>query len=150
MYSLPDHTSKRRTFGNTAGIPFRRGRKYYQNSACIMFIDSSTKVFFVLGVTDMRKGIDSLSLIVSSHNKNTIDGSLYVFCSRNRKMIKVLFWDKNGFALYQKRLESDKFIWPNDCRETIEISISQLRWLLDGLNPLTTRGHKKISYESII
>ena len=115
-----------------------------------MFINSSTKVFFVLGVTDMRKGIDSLSLIVSSHNKNPIDGSLYVFCSRNRKMIKVLFWDKNGFALYQKRLESDKFIWQNDYSETIEISISQLRWLLDGLNPLTTRGHKKISYESII
>ena len=98
----------------------------------------------------MRKGIDSLSLIVSSHNKNPIDGSLYVFCSRNRRTIKVLLWDKNGFALYQKRLESDKFIWPNDSRETIEISITQLRWLLDGLNPISTCGYRTISYESII
>ena len=115
-----------------------------------MFVDSNTKVFFILGATDMRKGIDTLSLTVSSHNKNPVDGSLYVFCSKNRKMIKVLYWNKNGFALYQKRLEFDKFMWPNDSCETLEISVTQLRWLLDGLNPISTCGYKRISYESIV
>ena len=115
-----------------------------------MFLDSTTPVYFVLGATDMRKGIDSLSMIVSTYDKNPLDGTLYVFCSRNRKMIKVLYWDKNGFALYQKRLESDKFLWPDESHGTLEISLTQLRWLLDGLNPLSTCGHKKISYNSVI
>ena len=115
-----------------------------------MFVDSNTKVVFVLGSTDMRKGIDSLSLIVSSHNINPLDGSLYVFCSKNRKMIKVLYWDKNGFALFQKRLDSDKFIWPKDSNQTIEITMTQLRWLLDGLNPISTSGYKQIFYKSVV
>lgn len=114
-----------------------------------MFVDSSTKVFFVLGATDMRKGIDSLSLIVGAHNKSPLDGSLYVFCSKNRKMIKVLYWDKNGFSLYQKRLENDKFIWPKDRNTTIEITLTELRWLLDGLNTISTYGYRKILYDSI-
>ena len=92
-----------------------------------MFLDSSTPVFFVLGATDMRKGIDSLSMIVAAHDKNPVDGSLYVFCSKNRKAIKVLYWDKNGFALYQKRLESEKYLWPDHSCDTIEISLTQLR-----------------------
>ena len=46
-----------------------------------MFVDSGTQVYFVLGATDMRKGIDSLSLTVAAYDKNPVDGSLYVFCS---------------------------------------------------------------------
>ena len=115
-----------------------------------MFVDSGTQVYFVLGATDMRKGIDSLSLIVAAHDKNPANGSLYVFCSKNRKMIKILHWDKNGFALYQKRLEDEKFLWPNDSSTIIEISLTQLRWLLDGLNPISTRGYKQLSFKSVI
>ena len=116
-----------------------------------MFINSNTKVYFVLGFTDMRKGIDSLCLqVASNENLNVLDGSLYVFCSKNKKSIKVLYWDKNGFSLYQKRLENDKFYWPSDSNDTIEMSLTELRWFLDGLNPISCYGYKKISYKSII
>jgi len=61
----------------------------------------------------MRKSIDTLSILVSEKmGLDLFSGSLFAFCNRSRNIIKLLYWDKNGFCLWQKRLEKDMFKWP--------------------------------------
>jgi len=115
-----------------------------------MFLSDPARVFFVLGATDMRKGINGLSMLAASHEGlDVLDGSLFVFCSKNKKTIKVLYWERNGFALYQKKLEKEAFLWPKASQHIFEMSLKELRWLLDGLNPVSTHGYKKLKYTSI-
>ncbi|MBI9107818.1 MAG: IS66 family insertion sequence element accessory protein TnpB [Spirochaetales bacterium] len=73
----------------------------------------SIAIYIRPGITDMRKQINSLSVIVEEEMiLNPVSGALFIFCSRNRKLLKCISWDKNGFYLWLKRLEKDKFPWP--------------------------------------
>jgi transposase len=108
------------------------------------------KVYIGLGSTDMRKSIDSLGILVSEHLKqNVLSGHLFAFCNRSRTIMKILYWDRNGFCLWHKRLERDKFRWPESEREVEEINIQQLRWLVEGLDIRQARGHGNRHYEYI-
>ncbi len=113
-----------------------------------MNLPSDTKVFLALGVTDMRKAINGLSIIVSEQMKlDTFSGNLFVFCNRNRTIIKILYWDKNGFCLWQKRLEKDRFKWPETQKEVLNITTQELSWLVAGLN--IHQAHKPLNYSII-
>ncbi len=115
-----------------------------------MHIANETRVFLALGATDMRKSINKLSLLVAEKfEKDVFSGQIFVFCSQNKKIIKVLYWEKNGFCLWCKRLEKGKFLWPNSHAEILQLNFTELRWLLDGLNPLETKGHKDLNYSEI-
>ena len=108
----------------------------------------NTKVFLALGTTDMRKAINGLSVIVSEHMQlDTFSGHLFVFCNRNRNILKILYWDKNGFCLWQKRLEKDRFKWPESEKEVMDIGSSELSWLIAGLN--IQKAHKPLKYSMI-
>jgi transposase len=62
----------------------------------------------VTGNTDMRKSINSLSLIVSDVlEMDPLSRPWFVFCNRPRDKLKILFWDTNGFWLYYRHLEKD-------------------------------------------
>ena len=64
---------------------------------------------------DFRKAIDGLSVLVEQElGLNPFASALYVFTNRHRNKIKALYWHRNGFCLWQKRLERDKFVWPAD------------------------------------
>jgi transposase len=89
-------------------------------------------VYLAVGPTDLRKSIDGLSLIVQSTFKlNLFEKSIFVFCNKASDKIKIIHFD-NGFWLYYRRLESDKFKWPISSKETINISYNELEWLLNG------------------
>lgn len=95
---------------------------------------------------DMRKSIDGLSIVIASMmNKNPNSGELFLFFNKSTNKIKVLYWDKNGFCLWYKRLEKGKFKVPQD---KSELRFEQLRWLLDGLDLKNLQGHKSLSYQS--
>lgn len=83
----------------------------------------------------MRKQIQSLAVYVAEEIKeNPLSGNLYVFCGKNRKLLKALYWDRNGFCLWQKRLEKDRFPWPRDEGEVRIISGEQMGMILDGID----------------
>jgi len=110
-----------------------------------------TRVYLVLGATDMRKAIDGLSILVADHLElDVFAGNLFVFCNRGRTIIKVLYWDRNGFCLWQKRLEKHRFAWPISRQEVLEMDQRELRWLLEGLDPAQVRGHPSLSYQVLI
>lgn len=115
------------------------------------FLGSEVKVYVVLGVTDMRKAINGLSLLVADHlQRDVFSGHLYVFCNRGRNIIKILYWDRNGFCLWQKRLEKHRFYWPESAEEVLELGHRELNWLLEGLDPLQVRGHPRLGYSSLV
>lgn len=109
-----------------------------------------TKVYLAPGNTDMRKSINTLSVVVDqSLAKNPFSGNLYVFCNRPRNIIKILYWDRNGFALWQKRLEKERFYWPSTVREAQEISCRELGWLLEGIDIREIKAHKVLNYSIV-
>jgi len=104
------------------------------------------QVYIMPGFVDMRKAINGLSMYIEKNAMNAFDGSYFVFCGKTRQIIKILYWEVNGFCLWQKRLEKQKFTWPKDSGEAKKISSRELRWLLDGLDPIRVRGHKELTY----
>lgn len=101
-----------------------------------MLSGTTYNVYLAMGVTDLRKSIDGLAILVTeSFNLDPFSRSLFVFCNRKRDKIKILEWDVNGFWLYYKRLEKGTFKWPNSSdSKTLLVSEREFRWLLDGLS----------------
>lgn len=105
------------------------------------------RVFLAVGFTDMRKSINGLSLLVQTHiAQDPFAGDLFAFCNRRRNMVKILYWDRNGFCLWQKRLEKQRFIWPESERQVLGLDGRQLNWLLEGIDIRQCRGHKTLQY----
>jgi len=105
-------------------------------------------VYLAVGNTDMRKAINGLSILVEQAMElNPFSGDLFVFCNRTRTIIKILYWDHNGFCLWHKRLEKHRFKWPRSREEVIGIDARQLNWLLAGLD--FTSAHKRLQYSAV-
>ena len=110
-----------------------------------MFLPASVKIFMSDQPVDMRKGFDGLLAIVRTAWKQDIfSGHLFVFLGSRRDRAKILFWDKGGFVLYYKRLESGRFKSPKvrADQQSIELDATQLAMLLDGID-LTKVTRKK-------
>ena len=108
---------------------------------------SIKQVYLCLGVTDMRKSINGLSLLVSEKlADDPFNGCLFVFCNRSRDKLKMLYWEHNGFWLYYKRLEKGKFKWPNTTNESDSLSLDwrELQWLLEGLSCVQPQAHQAL------
>ena len=116
-----------------------------------MFISSPVvKVYLALGHTDMRKAINGLSIVVEQLELDPFSGHLFVFSNRRRKILKILYWERNGFCLWQKRLEKQRFKWPKTEAEVIEVGQRELRWLLDGLKIVQKSSHRQLHYETVL
>ena len=114
-----------------------------------MILDWTTvRVFVKPGATDMRKQINGLSLIVSEQLQQDIfEGHLFLFCNKQRRILKIIYWEKNGFCLWLKRLERDKFPWPGSEREVSEITREQFVLLLKGID--FWNAHQKLNYQKV-
>lgn len=111
----------------------------------------SLKVYIDTGYTDMRKSINGLSILVADQLElDPLSGHLFAFCNRRRDIAKILYWDRNGFCLFQKRLEKNKFQWPETSRGVLHIHGHELSWLLDGLSLDQGDAHRALSYETMI
>jgi|TARA_R110001583_G_scaffold157548_1_gene309478 transposase len=111
------------------------------------FIEPSA-VFLHRDFVDFRKSINGLTALVEDElNRDAYTGELFVFCNKAKDKLKILYWDKTGFALWYKRLEKQKFKWPShiDCNE-FELTGEQFKWLLSGFDVL---GHQTLHYRSM-
>lgn len=117
----------------------------------MIFFPSNTRVFLAPGSTDMRKAISTLSILVEDTLRlNPFSGHLFVFCNRGRTILKILYWDRNGFCLWQKRLEKHRFIWPETQKEAMEIGSRELSFMLEGLDIHAVRPLEELKYASLI
>lgn len=103
----------------------------------VVGLPPSVKVYFATGLVDMRNGIDGLRAVVEGTLKrDPFAGHLFVFVGKGKDKVKILFWDRNGFVVYLKRLERGRFQLPvvDERRKQVELEAAQLAMLLDGID----------------
>ena len=109
---------------------------------------SKTRIYLRPGHTDMRKAVNGLTTIVQENmGKDPFNENLYIFCNRERKLLKAVYWDKNGFWLSQKRLEKEKYPWPETTEAARELSTEELTMLLRGIDFF--KAHKPVFYNKV-
>lgn len=107
----------------------------------------SVRIFVCVIPVDMRRSFDSLSGMVREYmSEDPQSGHLFLFRNRGESKIKVLYWDRDGFAIWYKRLERGTFGLPNNLANGLEIDASSLAMLLGGINLDVTKRQKR--YES--
>lgn len=110
-----------------------------------MFINPN-QIYLHRDIVDFRKSINGLSLIVEQElDLDVYSSALFLFCNRGRDKLKILYWDRTGFALWYKRLEKQKFKWPKDTSSVMNLSQQQLTWLLSGFDIV---GHQALRYQT--
>ncbi|MEL6361730.1 MAG: IS66 family insertion sequence element accessory protein TnpB [Pseudomonadota bacterium] len=111
-------------------------------------VPSNTKLWIAAGITDMRKGFNSLA---AHAEKVPVDdphsGHRFVFRGRRGDLLKIIWWDTQGACLFSKRLEKGRFVWPAAKDGEVHVTPAQLLMLLEGIDwrmsrktwrPLTT------------
>ena len=102
-----------------------------------MLLSFSEPIWFYPQPIDFRRQIDGLVLLVSDCLEMTpTSGQLFLFRNRSMNKLKMLWWDRNGFWLFYKRLEKGRFIFPSLSEAKLELTRDQLSWLLSGLDCL--------------
>ena len=85
------------------------------------------RVYIACGYTDLRKGIDGLSILVQqSFELDPFGSSLFLFCGKRNDRIKALYWEGDGVVLLYKRLERGRFQWPRTAEQVQELSAVSL------------------------
>jgi transposase len=103
-----------------------------------MFFTMNEPIWFHPSPIDFRKQIDGLiNLVADQLELNPTSGQLFLFRDRTGRKIKMLWWDRNGFWLFYKRLEKGRLIFPNSIETAMTLTRDQVGWLLSGLNCLT-------------
>jgi transposase len=98
-------------------------------------VPAGVRVWLASGVTDMRKGMNGLTIQVQEAlGRDPYAGDLYVFRGRRGNLIKILWHDGLGLSLYAKRLERGRFIWPSPADGVVPLSAAQLGYLLEGID----------------
>jgi transposase len=105
-------------------------------------VPSGVRVWLAVGRTDMRRGMNGLSLQVQQTlGRDPFAGDLFVFRGTRGDLVKILWHDGLGLSLYAKRLERGRFVWPSAVNGAVAISAAQLAYMLDGIdwrNPVHT------------
>ncbi len=115
-------------------------------------IHPATRVFLCSQFIDMRLSFDGLAGLVTSYfGMSPTSGHLFVFFSRRRDRMKLLFWDREGFVLFYKRLERGTFSWLDDLDlgDGGEMEASDFAVILAGVNPVSAPQSKRESKKNI-
>lgn len=109
-----------------------------------------TRIYLCARATDMRNGADGLSGLVQSYmGQDPLTGNLFVFKNRRGNKLKVLYWDRTGYAIWSKHLQRGTFHLPivGD-GNSAEIDAATLTMILEGIDLRTVRRFKRFSLKS--
>lgn len=112
----------------------------------VIHLPSSVRVYVCLSACDMRKSFDGLSALVrDALELDALAGHLYVFANRRRDRVKILYWDRDGFAVWSKRLEEGTYAIPfdEDGVTNREITAHELAALLSGIDLSQAKRRKR-------
>lgn len=108
-------------------------------------------VFIHRADVDMRRGINGLSEIVQMAAMGNLAGkNLFVFAGRRKNSIKVLYFDRSGFCLWQKRLDQERFPWPKKLTDdVVRLTPEQFGWLLEGFDVWKIKPFEETKFEIV-
>lgn len=105
-------------------------------------LDDSLRVYLHRDPIDFRAGINTLcALVEQSMQLDAFARAVFVFRNRRGNQVKMLLYERTGFWLLLKRLEADRFVWPQREQGVIALSVEQLHWLLEGIDIDAVRRH---------
>jgi transposase len=109
-------------------------------------------VYLCRDPVDFRAGINGLSVLVEQTLKyDPFSRNLFGFVNKRRNQIKVLYWQRSGFCLWQKRLEEERFQWPFHLDgPVVELTDEQFVWLLEGLDLKHIKPHRALEYRTVL
>jgi transposase len=117
----------------------------------MLHLSSAERYYFYNQATDMRKGCYGLCGIVQNElKKNILLCDVFVFINKRRNQVKLLQWDKDGFALYEKRLEKGVFEQPGHTQNSADILLThlQLQHILQGVILKSVRHKKRFAVKA--
>jgi len=101
----------------------------------VITVPAGVRIYLACGATDMRKGFDSLSVMAQEVLKqDPFAGHLFAFRGRRGDLVKVLYWDGQGFCLFAKRLEKGRFVWPPIVDGTMTLTPAQFSLLIEAMD----------------
>jgi transposase len=112
----------------------------------MMHLPASVRVYLCLSPCDMRRSFDGLHALVRDHLQlDAFAGHLYLFANKRRDRLKILYWDRDGFAIWAKRLESGAYAIPSGepGARRLEVSVEELGALLSGIDLGTATRRKR-------
>ena len=109
-------------------------------------LPASVRIFLCLAPVDMRRSFDGLASVAEQVvRQDPLSGHLFVFRGRRGDRVKVLYWDRDGYALWYKRLEAGMFRFPADAAEAKEVSTADLGLILEGIDLHSAQRQKRFS-----
>ena len=101
----------------------------------MLSLSSTFRIFLAVEPADMRKGFDGLSQLVRDRiAQDPLSGHLYVFRNRRRDRVKILYWDRDGLALWYKRLERGTSRFPEAVDGRVEVTPAEMAAVLEGID----------------
>jgi len=111
----------------------------------MIMLPSAVRTFLCTRPTDLRKSFDGLTGLVQQYfSQDLLTGHLFLFLNRRRDRIKILYFDRDGLAIWYKRLEAGSFQLPQTAaQDSVELQPAQLAMLLSGIDLRTARQRKR-------
>lgn len=117
----------------------------------MLSLSPAIQVFMAIEPVDLRKGFDGLSAAVQTvFDRNVLDGHLFLFLNRRRDRIKLLWWDRDGLALFYKRLERGTYEIPRHApgNKQLQLDATQLSLLLSGVQLDSVKHRRRYTLEN--
>ena len=118
----------------------------------MIHLPASVRVYLCLTPCDMRKSFDSLQTLVREHLElDAFAGHLFVLTSRRKDRVEILYWDRDGFAVWSKRLEEGTYVVPfgDGAERRCEVTAQELGALLSGIDLSTAKRRKRYRRQSV-
>lgn len=116
----------------------------------MLMLSPNTRIFVATSHVDMRKSLDGLSLLVQEVlQQNPLSGHLFVFLNRRSDKLKILYWDRNGFCLWYKRLEKYRFRLPKISGPVYTVNATELGMILEGIDLTDQRRIESLDYDKV-
>lgn len=110
----------------------------------MLSLPASVRIFVCLQPADMRHSFDGLAAMAASVlRQDPLSGHLFVFRNRRGDRVKILYWDRDGLALWYKRLEAGVFLFPQHPGDGVEVSPADLALVLEGIDVADAKRRKR-------
>jgi len=119
----------------------------------MLYLGSHVRYFYYNKIVDMRKGCYGLCGLVNNEMKRDLfTGDVFVFMNRRHNKIKLLQWDNDGFALYEKRLEKGTYELPGKAENSTHVTLNniELQYIIQGVLLQSVRRKKRYEHTSQI
>ena len=112
--------------------------------------NSGVEVYLCVEPVDFRRQINGLATLVQDVlDMNPFSEQLFCFTNRRRNQCRVLYWERSGFVMWQKRLEKERFAWPKRSDTIVTLSGVELNMLLDGYDVWRVQPHQTLHYATM-